>query len=111
MQVINKINIKQNEKAYESDEDLLMPKLKSCISSPSTVASPLLSPSRCEALDTDEEDEHCLQFEMRGFCNSGEACECEHRWNGSAKSNSFILKNYPEMLLGIKSRRIASFLQ
>ena len=56
MQVFPEMHKIQSEKVYESDEDFQSPMLKSSLSSPSTVDSPLLSPQRCEGLDTDEEE-------------------------------------------------------
>ena len=99
-----------SEISYESDEETQNLMLKSSLSSPSTVDSPLFSPSKSDGLDTEEEDENCLQFQVRGFCQLGESCDCEHQSATSGLKHGFMLKNYPELLLAAKPRRMLSFI-
>lgn len=47
------VNIER--RPYESDEEFPSPMLKSGLSSPSTVGSPLVSPRKGASFDTDEE--------------------------------------------------------
>lgn len=70
--------------------------MKSHMSSPSTVDSPLFSPKKGFSSDSDiEEDSACHSFNEDGYCCRGACCEETHITEGSVTSNSSIMNNYP----------------
>ena len=80
--------------------------MKSHLSSPSTVDSPLFSPRKGFTLDSDlEDDQACHCFMENGFCNRGTSCEAAHEAVETVTNSNFMLNNYPELIIGCMSRR------
>ena len=111
----NSIDLRFNKIALSKDlgpsHQEFSPALKSAISASSTVASPLISPRKFVSPDTDtEEDDNCLFFQEMGYCPKGEHCDLEHPRSRVMGKRSFVLENYPEMLLRVPGRRTGSFI-
>lgn len=101
---INHLHDKRPDSLFSS------PLLKSTISA-TTIDSPLASPRKTLTQDTElEEDEFCSEFEERGCCSQGVDCDMDHHKERPTWNRSFLLENYPEMLLGRPGRRASSFL-
>lgn len=86
------------------------PVLKSTISA-TTMDSPLASPRKSYLMDNEvEDDDACFSFQETGCCSLGAECEFEHTSSSTSWKRSFMLENYPELLIAKPSRRTGSFL-
>lgn len=68
--------------------------------------SPLFSPRKGFTSDSDLEDDHaCHCFVEDGFCIRGTSCEATHEAREAVTNSTFMLNNYPELIIGNMSRR------